>query len=129
MGLRILHVAISDDWEASRNFGEYEVSTRGVGLFDDGYIRATTASGLAAVLQQRYADLQLPLLLLVIDVDALMRAGVNVAWSDASEGLRSSPRIEGILPMNDDVVVATLDIGREQGRLSAPDVSAFGVAP
>ena len=129
MGLRILHVAISDDWEASRNFGEYEVSTRGVGLFDDGYIRATTASGLAEVLQQRYADLQLPLLLLVIDVDALTHAGVNVAWAEPSGGPRSSPRIEGILPMNDEVVVAALAIAREQGELVVPDVSAFDVAP
>lgn len=129
MGLRILHVAISDDWEASRNFGEYEVSTRGVGLFDDGYIRATTASGLAEVLQQRYADLQLPLLLLVIDVDALTRGGVSVAWTEPGAGALPSPRIEGILPMNDEVVVAALAIAREQGRLAIPDISDFDVAP
>lgn len=94
MGQRILHVAIADDWEASRNFGEYEVSTRGVGLFDDGYIRATTASGLAEVLRRRYSDLQLPLLLLVIDADALGRAGVNIVWSDPQPGAPASPRIE-----------------------------------
>ena len=129
MSLRILHVAISDDWEASRNFGEYEVSTRGVGLFDDGYIRATTASGLAEVLQQRYADLQLPLLLLVIDVDALANVGVSVEWSETSAGVPSSPRIMGILPMDEEVIVATLAIAREQGELVVPDVSAFDVAP
>ncbi|CAD5996164.1 DUF952 domain-containing protein [Agreia sp. COWG] len=127
MGQRILHVAIADDWEASRNFGEYEVSTRGVGLFDDGYIRATTASGLAEVLRRRYSDLQLPLLLLVIDADALGRAGVNIVWSDPQPGAPASPRIEGILPMDDEVIVAALPIERINGGLEAPDVTAFDV--
>jgi uncharacterized protein (DUF952 family) len=129
MGTRILHVAINDDWEASLNFGEYEVSTRGIGLFDAGYIRATTASGIDRVLRDRYADLQLPLLLAVIDTEALESAGVAVGWSDAGADSARSPRIEGILPMNDDIVVALLPIERAYGDLSVPDLSGLDVAP
>ncbi|SMG47491.1 DUF952 domain-containing protein [Agreia pratensis] len=128
MGTRILHVAISDDWEASRNFGEYEVSTRGVGLFDAGYICATTASGIDDVLRRRYADLQLPLLLVVIDVEGLEKAGVGVCWQDHGVDSRRTPRIEGILPMIDDVVVALLPVQRSADGLDVPDLTGLDVA-
>lgn len=128
MGTRILHVAISDDWEASRNFGEYEVSTRGVGLFDAGYIRATTAEGLDNVLRRRYADLHLPLLVIVIDVEALESSGVGVVWIDDDSASGRSPRIDGILPMNDDVVVAVLPIERQNESLAVPDLTGLGAS-
>lgn len=126
MATRILHVAISDDWEASRNFGEYEVSTRGIGFFDAGYIRATTAEGLDTVLRRRYADLHLPLLLVVIDVDALESAGVGVLWNDDDTVFGRSPRIAGILPMNDDIVVAVLPLERRNESVLVPDLTGLG---
>lgn len=128
VGSRILHVAISDDWEASRNFGEYEVSTRGIGLFDAGYIRATTAEGLDTVLRRRYADLHLPLLVIVIDIEALESSGVGVVWADDDSASGRSPRIDGILPMNDDVVVAVLPIERQNESLAVPDLTGLGAS-
>ena len=127
MGSRILHVAIADDWGASGNFGEYEVSTRGVGFFDAGYIRATTAGGLDDVLRSIYGDLQLPLLLVVIDVAALQAAGVVVRGVDEQDAARHSPRIEGILPMDDAVIVTTLAIERVDGVLRIPDLTGLDV--
>jgi len=127
MGSRILHVAIADDWGASGNFGEYEVSTRGVGFFDAGYIRATTAGGVNDVLLSIYGDLQLPLLLVVIDVAALEAAGVVVRWVAEQNTARNSPRIEGILPMDDAVIVATLAVERVDGVLRVPDLTGLDV--
>ncbi|MDN4640207.1 hypothetical protein QCD70_08125 [Agreia sp. PsM10] len=127
MGSRILHVAIADDWGASGNFGEYEVSTRGVGFFDAGYIRATTAGGIDDVLQSIYGDLRLPLLLVVIDVAALEAAGVAVRRVADQNTARHSTRIEGILPMDDAVIVATLAIERVDGVLRVPDLTGLDV--
>ena len=127
MGSRILHVAIADDWSASGNFGEYEVSTRGVGFFDAGYIRATTAGGIDDVVQSIYGDLQLPLLLVVIDVTALEAAGVPVRRAADPNTVRDSPRIEGILPMDDAVIVSTLAIERVDGVLRVPDLGGLDV--
>lgn len=56
----VCHVAIADDWEMSRGFGEYEVSTRGVPLEPGGYVRATTPDRVSGVVAERYGDLALP---------------------------------------------------------------------
>lgn len=129
-GERILHVAIVDDWEASRNFGEYEVSTRGTPFYDEGYIRATTAAGLHDVLAERYGDLALPMIVLVISVDALEAAGIDVTWHTPSgepsgqSDPTASPRINAALPMDSATVVAELPVVRSGDVLSVPELEA-----
>lgn len=99
MAEHIHHIAIQDDWEMSRGFGEYVVSTRGTHLDDAGFIHATTTDRVREVLARRYSDLDLPLLDITIDVTALESAGVPVDWVDGA------PRIMGELPMSAEVVV------------------------
>lgn len=100
----VCHVAIADDWEMSRGFGEYEVATRGVPLEPDGYVRATTPDRVAEVVAERYGDLALPLLRIDLNVDGLAAAGVPVEWVDGH------PRIRGSIPMDDEVVLAEVPI-------------------
>ncbi|RPE84587.1 hypothetical protein EDF28_0519 [Curtobacterium sp. PhB137] len=100
----VCHVAIADDWEMSRGFGEYEVSTRGVPLEPGGYVRATTPDRVSDVVAERYGDLALPLLRIDLSVEGLAAAGVPVEWVD---GL---PRVRGPIPMDDEVVLAEVPI-------------------
>ncbi|MGK9147876.1 DUF952 domain-containing protein [Plantibacter flavus] len=103
---RILHVAIVDDWEASRPFGEYEVSTRAVPFIDAGFVHATTADGLRAVLDDVYDSLHLPLVLVVLDVDELQAAGLEVTLDPA-------PRVHAPLPTDGTAIVAELPLDRD----------------
>ncbi|MFF7290891.1 DUF952 domain-containing protein [Microbacterium sp. NPDC008134] len=106
MSSQIHHIAIQDDWEMSRGFGEYVVSTRGIHLDDAGFIHATTGGRVAEVVERRFGDLDLPLLDIVIDVEALEAAGVRVDWVDGA------PRILGELPMSAEVIAAETPIVR-----------------
>lgn len=116
---RMLHVAIVDDWEASRPFGEYEVSTRAVPFVDAGFVRATTMAGLPAVLSDVYDSLHLPLLLIVLDVDELRAAGIEVD-DDAD-----APRILAPLPTVGPAIVAELPLERDAtGAWQVPDALA-----
>jgi len=103
---KILHVAIVDDWEASRPFGEYEVSTRAVPFVDAGFVHATTADGLPEVLGRVYGSLQLPLVLIVLDVEELQAAGAEVAWEP-------TPRVLAPLPTTGPAVIAELPLERD----------------
>lgn len=120
----IYHVAIADDWEAAVAFGSYEAATRGV-LYQSGEpIRAVTADGVQRVLDHRYQDLLLPLLLLVLDADALEAAGVAV-----DRGPGDAARIGGPLPPGDaSVVRAVIPLRRDRDRWLTPDLSGGGTA-
>ncbi|MBF4603408.1 DUF952 domain-containing protein [Curtobacterium sp. VKM Ac-2884] len=102
----VCHVAIADDWEMSRGFGEYEVSTRGVPLEPGGYVRVTTPDRVSGVVAERYGDLALPLLRIDLSVAGLAAAGVTVEWVDGV------PRVRGPIPMDDEVVLAEVPIAR-----------------
>lgn len=106
MGNHIHHIAIQDDWEMSRGFGEYVVSTRGMHLDDVGFIHATTADRVSEVVERRFGDLRLPLLDIEIDIEALEAQGVRVEWVDGA------PRILGELPMSTEVIAAESPIVR-----------------
>lgn len=103
---KILHVAIVDDWEASRPFGEYEVSTRAVPFVDAGFVHATTTDRLPAVLERVYGSLQLPLVLIVLDVEELQASGIEVV-------LEPEPRVLAPLPTGGSAVVAELPLERD----------------
>ncbi|MET3511674.1 DUF952 domain-containing protein [Plantibacter sp. MCCC 1A11337] len=103
---KILHVAIVDDWEASRPFGEYEVSTRAVPFVDAGFVHATTADRLPEVLERVYGSLQLPLVLIVLDVEELQATGIEVV-------LEPEPRILAPLPTAGPAITAELPLERD----------------
>jgi uncharacterized protein (DUF952 family) len=111
--MRVFHVAIADDWEASLPFGSYEASTHGRSLEDEGFIHATTADGVQHVLDTCYAGMDMPLLLIALDPDAL---GVAVQWEP-----QLPPRILGAIPCtNEDAVVSVTPLSRASGRWLAP---------
>jgi len=114
---RAFHVAIADDWEMSRALGSYEASTRGHALADDGFIRATTAEQLQVVLDRHYADLELPLLVIVIDTERLAASGVPVEWPSEKRGAH----LLGPLPPGDaGIVLDVRSVQRDGGRWIAP---------
>lgn len=103
---KILHVAIVDDWEASRPFGEYEVSTRAVPFVDAGFVHATSADRLPEVLERVYGSLQLPLVLIVLDVEELQASGLQVTWAP-------TPRVIAPLPTAGPAITAELPLERD----------------
>lgn len=121
----LLHVAIADDWEPARRFGEYEASTRGRTLDEVGYIHATTEAGLATVLEDVYGDWELPLIVVVIDPHALQVSGIDVVPDDLVVPPMSSWRILGSLPMHSDIVLAEVTLRRINGRWVVPDLTAL----
>jgi hypothetical protein len=116
--MTLIHIAISDDWEACRPFGEYEVATRGIPLVDGDFVRATTPGGAQRVLDDVFGDLGLPLVAIVIDEAELRNAGlrVDVTGEDA--------RIWGPLPQDRPAIVAETPIERRDGRWLVPDFRA-----
>lgn len=127
-GERLLHVAFSDDWEACERFGEYDVATRSTLLDDTGFIHATTAEGLPAVLRHVYGDASEPLVLAVIDEAALAAQGITVRWEPgAGPDGTAAPRIEGALQMDGVTVPAVLSVGRGADGWVAPDLDGWDV--
>lgn len=126
-GYRVLHVAFSDDWEACARFGEYDVATRSTLVETTGFVHATTRDGLPAVLRDVYGDTTEPLLLAVVDEDALGEAGTPVTWAHVRPGAPATPRIGGVLPMDDRTVVAALELARGVGGWSVPDLTGLRV--
>ncbi len=69
--MRIFHVALRSDWDAARVAGTYAVSTRGRTLAEEGFVHASRADQWQGVRERFYADVDEPLVLLVIDPDLL----------------------------------------------------------
>ena len=113
----VCHVAISDDWDASLSFGFYEAATRGIPYDADEPIRAVTPERLQAMLDDHHQELTLPLLLIVLDADALTAAGTPVDQEPNSGRVK----ISGPLPPGDDTIVhAVIPLDRVGGRWLAP---------
>lgn len=131
-GQRLVHVAIEDDWEACARFGEYDVATRATMFDDTGFIHAATASQLAWALTGTYADLAIPLVLVVLDEEALAAEGVAVAWDPegpADGGTPPVPRLLGAIPTESAAVVARVPLERAGERWLVPDLAGLGVRP
>ena len=99
-GAALVHVAIEDDWDMSLPFGSYEAATRGVPYEPGGYIRATTPPRVQEVLDQLYADLHLPLVLVTLSAAGLEASGIAVEPAN-----RSGWRIYGAIPCADSAIV------------------------
>jgi hypothetical protein len=114
------HVAIADDWEASVPFGSYEAATRGVLVGIGQPIRTTTADDVQRVLDERYADLHLQLLVVELDLEALAASGIRVLRDEVSGNVG----IDGPLPPGDPtIVVRVVPVPHIEGRWVAPELS------
>jgi len=84
--MEIVHLALAADWVAALASGEYRVSTLGASLDEVGFIHASTRPQLTAVAERFYAGVTEPLLLLVMDDDAIRATGTRVQYEVAGEG-------------------------------------------
>jgi uncharacterized protein (DUF952 family) len=103
--MRIFHVALRSDWEAAERSGAYTVSTRGRTLAEEGFIHASRGDQWQGVRDRYYADVDDPLVLLVIDTDRLRSPVVEEVPDGASE---TFPHIYG--PLNPDAVVQAVPL-------------------
>jgi uncharacterized protein (DUF952 family) len=120
---RILHIAFPDEWAAAQAAGAYRMSTRGTSL-DDGapFIHASRFEQVGATANRFYADVEQPLLLLVIDTERLVSA---LCDEDLDGSGTTFPHLYG--PLNLDAVVDVLAYERgADGRW--PEVSPQAVS-
>lgn len=113
---RIFHVALASEWEAALGSGSYTTSTRGRTLADEGFIHASRGDQWQGVRDRFYADVDEPLVLLVIDTQ---RLDVPVVAEPVPDSAETFPHIYGPLPAA--AVVQALPLGPD-GR-TAPQES------
>jgi glutathione S-transferase len=105
--MRILHVALPDDWARAVEDGSYDVSSRGVSLVDEGFVHASTLDQVAVVLDRYYADVA-AVNILVVDLDRLDHEGAQVIWEQVGDvGL--FPHVYGVIPAQTVVDVVRLE--------------------
>ena len=103
------HVALRTDWEAALEAGEYRTSTRGKTLDDVGYLHASFAEQVPAILANYYADVEEGQLLL-LEID-LTRLTSPVRVEDVPGSPKPFPHIYGPLPVTE--VVSATPIGTD----------------
>jgi uncharacterized protein (DUF952 family) len=124
--MRILHVALADDWAAAEQSGTYQVSSRNLTLAQEGFIHASTTVQVPGVLAGYYTDLDpAELRLLVIDIATLDGAGSPVQWDVVPGAPYRFPHIYG--PIIPAAVVAVLPLGGEKGAPELPDLTGLDV--
>jgi uncharacterized protein (DUF952 family) len=99
---RLFHLALRRDWEAAQQAGEYQVSTRGRTLAEEGFLHASYAHQWQGVRDAYYADVTEPLVLLDVDPDMLDVPLVVERPEGADDAF---PHIYGPLP-----VTAVVDV-------------------
>ena len=93
----IYHLALASDWDDAVAAGEYRVSTIGQTIDEVGFIHASREDQLEATAARFYADLGVPLVLLVLDRDRLRAGGVPVV--DDPVGDDTFPHLYAALPV------------------------------
>lgn len=104
--MRIFHVALESDWQAAQEDGRYAVSTLGRTLAEEGFIHASRADQWQAVRGSFYADVDEPLVLLVIDTERLDAPVVEEPAVPGGD--ETFPHIYGVLDV--DAVVNVLPL-------------------
>ncbi|MGW8375913.1 DUF952 domain-containing protein [Streptomyces sp. ODS28] len=94
----LLHLTERELWDAAREKGTYEISTRGRTLQEVGFIHASLRHQLPGVARRLYGDGAGPgeLVVLVIDSELLP---VPVVYEPPAPGLEDFPHLYGPLPV------------------------------
>ncbi|MEU3860888.1 DUF952 domain-containing protein [Streptomyces sp. NPDC028722] len=100
----ILHVTERSLWEAARESGTYEVSTRGRTLQEEGFIHFSTRAQLPRIAAFLYGDYDGPDELVVLVVDPA-RVGAPVRYETVGPGGEEFPHVYGPVP-----VAAVVDV-------------------
>lgn len=127
--MRILHAALPADWDRARADGQYDVSTRGRSLTEEGFVHGSTAAQLPGVLDAMYADVP-SVVVLVLDLGVLDHEGADVEWEavpGAPAEVGPFPHVYGVIPTQ--AVVAELPLTHEPGEpWQLPDLSSYDLA-
>lgn len=108
-------MAPADLWERAVEAGCYRGSTRDRDLAQVGFVHASTAVQLPAVIAGLYADAPLDdHVVLVIDAPTCDAIGSPVRWEVPGDTVDLFPHIYGPVPVS--AVVAVLPISRGAGR-------------
>ncbi len=102
----LFHIATVSDWDAAQASGRYTTSTRGRTLAEEGFIHASRADQWQGVHDRFYADVNEPLVLLVIDPDLLSAPVVDEQVPGSAE---TFPHVYGAIETA--AVVRVLPIG------------------
>jgi len=108
--VKTLHVATKSDWDAALASGAYRVSTGGASLDDVGFTHASAPNQLRAVAEFVYAGSKEPLVVLVMDDDAIRSTGTAVRYEGDGSG-QLFPHIYGAIRPADvsDILPASFD--------------------
>jgi uncharacterized protein (DUF952 family) len=101
--VQLFHIATVADWEAAQRSGFYTTSTVGRTLQEEGFLHTSRADQWEGVRERYYADLDEPLVLLLIDSDRL-----TSPWREDPVGDDTYPHIYG--PLNPDAVVTAVPL-------------------
>ena len=94
----IQHIAVADEWQDALESGEYIWSTRGMTIEQVGYLHASFPEQVRPTLERFYADIDVPLVLLTLDADAIVAAGLEVRVEPArpsAVGSEKFPHVYG----------------------------------
>ncbi|KMS83253.1 MULTISPECIES: DUF952 domain-containing protein [Streptomyces] len=94
----ILHITERSLWEAARERGAYEMSTRGRTLQEEGFIHCSTREQLPRVADFLYGGYDGPDELVVLVVDPA-RVGVPVRYESVEPGGEEFPHVYGPVPV------------------------------
>ncbi len=119
--MRIFHIALRSEWDAARRDGSYTTSTRGRTLADEGFIHASRGDQWQGVHRAFYADVDEPLVLLVIDTDRLTSPVVEELPADGAT--ETFPHIYG--PLNADAVTQAVPLDEHGNAPSESFSSVF----
>ncbi|MHA5050977.1 DUF952 domain-containing protein [Streptomyces sp. SD15] len=114
----LVHVTERALWDAARETGTYEMSTRGRTLQEEGFIHCSLRHQLPGVASFLYGSYAGPdeLVVLVIDED---RLGVPVRYEAAEPGGEEFPHIYGPIPVAAVIDVEVWEAGRSGERAQA----------
>lgn len=114
--MNIYHVTTTAGWEQAKAVGEYQMSTRGRTLQDEGFIHCSYGDQVGRVAGTYFRGVGEPLVVLTIDT-ALLPAPVIA--ENTGGGIELFPHVYGPIPVAAVAAVMPLD----------GDAGDFGVAP
>ncbi|MFD4633927.1 DUF952 domain-containing protein [Streptomyces sp. NPDC058284] len=96
---RLLHITERALWDAARETGTYEMSTRGRTLGEEGFIHCSLPDQLRGVADFLYGNDEGPDELVILTIDS-ERLSVPVRFEAAKPGGEEFPHIYGPLPVD-----------------------------
>jgi uncharacterized protein (DUF952 family) len=113
----LFHITERVSWLEAAMTGEYQISTRGMTLAEQGFIHCSLRHQLRAVAEFLYADADAgDLVVLAIDSE---RVPAMVRYEAAEPGGEKYPHIYGVLPVS--AVTEVVHVSRDAaGRLVLP---------